>query len=284
MRRSAALTLIEVVVVILVVGVLLVVFIPFFALDWNSGGIPRRIACKSNIMAIGKALQIYTNGNSDPFPWFVTDNRWDAATGENRAAEPSDKTNCNVSALLFALVRCGQSPGIFVCPSTADVRDPNTKDQSGKYFWDFSPYRAGGAEHVSYSYQAPQVDPDGNYDSGVTPFSNPKLIILADRTPAYDGKNATFNWASPGGADAKTGMSQNHTGGEMINVLFADMHVEDREGRADVGINNDNIYSAAGLGAGGNALGTNQGPGTLKLSDHRSPRDSFLLGPKKMEK
>jgi hypothetical protein len=77
-------------------------------------------------------------------------------------------------------------------------------------------------------------------------------------------------------------MSQNHAGA-MVNLLYQDLHVGDAR-RADVGINNDNIYSAAGMGKDGKPLEVEQGPGSMKLADHRSPLDSFLLGPKKMEK
>ena len=240
--------------------------------------------------AIGKGLAIYLSDNRDQYPWLVSDNRWDAATGEGRLAEPSEKTRYNVSALLFLLIRQGQAPGIFCCASTADCPDANTKAPTQRssyrsdFNWDFSPFQFGGVEHISYSYQAPMKDRRGGWGSGVTADSNAAaLVILADRTPTYSGKIATFNWAAPGGADPKTGMSQNHTGGEMINLLYADLHVGESVGRADAGIRRDSVYSAAGLGADGNALDTSQGPGSLKLDDHRSPLDSFLLGPKKME-
>ena len=245
--------------------------------------------CKSNISAIGKALAIYTGATKDgAWPWLQTANRWDAPTGEDREKGPSAEINRNVSALLFMLVRDGQTPGIFVCPATDDIRDPSTK-KGNSFCWDFSPYKDGNAEHVSYSYQAPLCAPrptDANrldLSSGVTNDANGGLIVLADRTPAYDGLAATFNWNDPGKADPKTGMSQNHAGG-TINLLYADLHVGQSAVQADCGIGRDNIYSAAGLGANGKPLAVQPGAGSERLTDHLSPDDSFLEGPKKMEK
>ena len=80
-----------------------------------------------------------------------------------------------------------------------------------------------------------------------------------DPVSRFDGFHATVN--------------RIHNSGDFINVLFADYHVKGGK-RADVGIGNDNIYSSA--------TGTNmteQGAGTVSLSDHDSEDDSFLIGP-----
>ena len=268
----------------------------------------RQASCKSNISNIGKVLYLYMSDNGEDFPWVVSDNRWDAATGESRLKPPSPQTNYNVSALLFMLVRYCKDPNIFICPSTQDLPEPNPKTKD-TYNWDFSPWKDGNAEHLSYSYQAPlcqgksrletpprvvapaplfmggaNEEPDSlDFTSGVSSNSDSGLVVLADRTPAYEGLKPDFNWADPGKGDPNTGMSQNH-GGAMINLLYADTHVGESRLRADCGVKKDNIYSAAGVGKDGKPLDTCQGPGSLKLSDHRSPNDSFLLGPKKMEK
>jgi len=251
----------------------------------RSRELARQAYCKTNLSNIGKGLGIYTASSMDTFPWMNSDHQWDAATGASQQAAPSDKTNYNVSALLFVLVRDNQDANIFLCPSTRDTPDPHTKTKTA-FNWDFSPYKDGNAEHVSYSYQAPLVtvkDKVATTTSGVTANSDSGLVVVADRSPAYEGLKPDFNWAKPGKDDPNLAMSQNH-GGAIINLLYADLHVGESKGRADAGIFNDNIYSAAGSGADGKTLETNQGPGTMKLSDHRSPKDSFLLGPKKMEK
>ena len=240
----------------------------------------RSAYCKSNISRIGKALAIYTAAFKDQWPWLIGSNEWSAATGAARLEKPTERTNYNVSALLFLLVRDGQDANIFICPSTADKPDPSTKTKVGGELvfinWDFSPWKDGNAEHVSYSYQCPFGDPNAG-GSGVSSNSQAGLVVLADRTPAYDGLKPDFDWAKPGKDDPNTGMSQNH-GGAVINLLYADLHVGESKGRADCGINNDSIYSASGK------KDTEQGAGSLKLSDHLSVNDSFLVGPRKMDK
>jgi prepilin-type processing-associated H-X9-DG protein len=222
---------------------------------FRSRELARRASCKSNISAIGKALAIYTASYKDQWPWLISNNQWDTTpTGAGRLLEPGDKTAYNVTAICFQLVRDGQGPGIFVCPSTRDMPDPNTKwDQSGKmvYAWDFTPYADGNTEHISYSYQAPMLNDKKEWLSGVTSNSDSGLIVLSDRTPAYDGLRPDFDWTKkvPGDSNASSaGMSQNHTRGEMMNLLFADLHVGETRARADVGIEKDNIFSAAGKG------------------------------------
>lgn len=281
MTRRTGFTLVEAVVVVAATAVLGVVLVATMGGCGSRGGIPARSRCKTNIANIGKGLAVYTGSYNDQWPWLISDNKWDAATGASQTAGPSAGTTYNVSAILFVLVRDNQAPGIFVCPSTADTPDPNTKT-GANYNWDFSPFRSGGAEHVSYSYQAPIRDPNGAWHTGVDSRSDSGLIILADRTPTYDGLNATFNWGNPGGAAPATGMSQNHEKGEMVNLLFQDLHVGDSTGRADAGINNDSIYSCANSQGDPPTPETSQGPGTLDLTKHSSPKDSFLLGPKKM--
>jgi prepilin-type N-terminal cleavage/methylation domain-containing protein/prepilin-type processing-associated H-X9-DG protein len=275
-------TLIELLVVISIISLLVAILMPGIT---KAKELARRAMCASNHRSIGAALALYTNCNGDRWPWLAASPSWSAPTGQARVNPPLSGTNCNVSALLFVLVRDNQDANIFLCPSTRDTPDPHTKTKTA-FNWDFSPYKDGNAEHVSYSYQAPLVtvkDKVATTTSGVTANSDSGLVVVADRSPAYEGLKPDFNWAKPGKDDPNLAMSQNH-GGAIINLLYADLHVGESKGRADAGIFNDNIYSAAGSGADGKTLETNQGPGTMKLSDHRSPKDSFLLGPKKMEK
>lgn len=279
MRRRAAFTLVELLFLIAILAVAAVLFFVFFTNGRRSPG----SGCMSNLSNIGKGLALYAADNQNRWPWLVSDNRWNAPTGASRFVAPSPTATYNVSSLLFMLVRDNQSSGIFLCPSTMDRHDPNTKEMSNgtAYNWDFSPYRDGNAEHVSYSYQAPMLDANGVWVCGANDLSDPNLVIAADRTPTYDGKTATFNWASPGKADPRTGMSQNHTGGKIINVLYADIHVAEA-GRANVGVGGDNIYSCASSTGSPPSPATDGGAGTLNLGNHRSDKDSFLLGPTKM--
>ena len=77
----------------------------------------------------------------------------------------------------------------------------------------------------------------------------------------------------PSPVRARSGMSANHSDGEYTNLLHADLHVGSAS-RADVGIANDNLFTAASAGR-----DTQQGGGSLNLTDHRSPQDTMLVGP-----
>ena len=278
-REKEAFTLIELLVVISIISLLVTIMVPALG---KARELARRAICANNQAAIGKGLALYASANGDNYPWVQASASWSAATGQNRATAPSAGANYSVSALLFVLVRDGQAAGLFICPSTLDKADPNTRSDTA-WYWDFSPYSVGGTEHLSYSYQSPlNVSTTGTpaYASGVGPASDALLAVLSERTPAYAGgavgdtvRRADFPWDNPGDSDPRAGMSPNHTDGEYANVLYADGHVANTN-RADIGVNNDNIYSSA-IGA----RDVQRGAGSLVLADHDSAKDSFLTGP-----
>ncbi|HUT59967.1 MAG TPA: type II secretion system protein [Phycisphaerae bacterium] len=273
--RRRGFTLIELLVVIAIIALLVSILMPGLS---RARELAKRASCATNCSNVGKGLAMYNSASQDQWPFVQASTSWSANTGQNRGQAPSSSTNYNVTTLGFMLVRDGQAAGIFVCPSSDDAVDPNIKDTNGNYHWDFSAYGAGGAEHVSYSYQAPK-NSGGTYSSGVTGSSDSGLVILADKTPAYwpAPKLATTNWTSNSltGDQMKNGMSDHHTGGEYTNLLYADIHVGNST-RADEGIDKDNVYTSA---TGSNL--TDRGAGSLNISDHDSPDDSFLVGPKK---
>jgi prepilin-type N-terminal cleavage/methylation domain-containing protein/prepilin-type processing-associated H-X9-DG protein len=283
MRRKGF-TLIELLVVIAIIALLVSILMPGLS---RARELAKRASCATNQNNIGKGLAMYTSAYGDQYPWVVSNNSWSAYTGQSRSTAPASGTNYNTTTLLFMLVRDNQSPAIFVCPSTSDKPDPNTKGNvgstTGVYLWDFSPYTNNTQyECVSYSYQAAlNTGTSGtpSYASGVNISSDSALVIMAEKTPEYWGSTVTpakgtnFNWTTPGSADPKTGMSDNHTYGEYTNVLYADNHVGNGQ-RADLGIANDNIYTTAS----GSAETAQQGAVT-PLSDHDSAKDSFLKGP-----
>ncbi len=264
MRRKGF-TLIELLVVIAIIALLVSILMPGLS---RARELAKRASCATNCSNVGKGMAMYNAASKDQWPFVIASTDWSASTGASRTTSPTSSVNYNVTTLLFLLVRDGQSPGIFICPSSDDSSDPNTKTNNN-YNWDFSPYGLGQSEHVSYSYQAP-LNSSGTYSSGVKGSSNSGLVILADKTPAYweSPKTATVNWGSSG-IDPKDGMSDHHTGGEYANLLYADIHVSNST-RADEGIDRDNIYS----------VGPSQ-EGNLTLSSHTNDEDSFLTGPKK---
>jgi len=285
--RKRGFTLIELLVVISIIALLVAILMPGLS---KAKELARRASCKANISAVCKATAIYTGANHDQYMW-INSTAWSDTTimGTNQMLAPaSGGTNYAVTALMFMLVRDGQSTSIFVCPSTSDVPDGNSENGNPQvYNWDFTPYNqsyGGGTagNHVSYSWQCP-LDSNGTFSNGMTTNSQSGLVVMADKTPAVTNASGpvsytpTVNWASLGSTDPRTGMSPNHTYGEMINLLYADLHVGDDYGRADAGISNDNIYTAAGAGNATSSGGT--AFPTPSIGSHSSPTDSYLVGP-----
>ena len=320
MRRTKGFTLIELLVVIAIIALLISILMPGLS---RAREIARRASCKSNVSSIGKAIAMYQAGYNDQAPFLFSDPAYwsNTAAGQgctgrsaaNSTAFDSGANNLgtsqfNISAHLFLLVRYGQSPNIFVCPSSSnDKADANTRDTSTNLFhWDFNSYTDnGGHECLSYSFQAPlkiattATIPTNAYRAGFNSASDSSLVILADRTPLYSGDANTIEFAWTGNAgttDRTKGMSQNHSNGEYINALCSDTHVTDGT-TADIGVqgtaNNisqrDAIYSAApgnsGFDPSAQATPTNPvWAGVSAVNDvtvHYSAFDSFLIGPKR---
>ena len=189
-----------------------------------------------------------------------------------RSTPDTGSRTSHPSRSMFLLVVDGQSTaGSFICPSAGDEEDDmrnrgtdassgnESAAQPGKNRFDFRGYT-----YMSYAYQLPygrRGKPNENRDS--------RMPINADKGPYYiaDGDFSTNgttsderndgvdppNQAGFGNAqdalnDTPTDSwrpynSPNHNG-EGQNILFMDGHV-DFEKKPVVGINNDNIYTAA---------------------------------------
>jgi hypothetical protein len=272
MSDKPALTLKELIIVLAVLAALAVSLAVFFTgrarVQWP------HVNCMRNLMSIGKALAVYrATTQNDQYPW-IRGRGWQTTpTGTNRNVAPNDDPR-SVSSLLFLLVRQGETPVRFVCPSDRGAEgDQGIQDElTGEYYWDFSSHR-----NVSYSYQAPLRDEAPRRGapachSGVSSYSDGNLVVLADKTPAVD----FANWAPPdwrdealSGAARRRGISQNHGAGELVNYLRYDISVR-KSARGDVGIVGDNIYTA--------------GPGPRGVTDiarHTDANDSYLIGPVK---
>ena len=285
MKRTKGFTLTELLVVVTITALLVIVLVLIIKVRWGSRELGHPPICAKNLHRIGMGFLIYMAENDDSPPWIASDD-WSSATGTN-AMSTSTPTTVNPTALMFMLVRSGQPVGLFRCPNDKNATEmATTKYYSGGvsyYYWDFydtekeSPTAADNCRKVSYSIQAPLYDTaSASYSAGFTANSRGGLAIVADKTPDFDGKTPCTDWsANLSKTQRKAGMSQNHNSGDFINVLYADGHVSGSN-RADVGIGNDNIYSASN-----NSKAGTQGAGSLTLTQHLSEDDSFLIGPVK---
>ena len=268
MKRTKAFTLIELLVVVAIISLLVMILMPSLT---RARELARRAICAANMNGTGKGFTIYAGDNSDKTPWLPTV-AWDTAvaTQYDQAAAP---TSLSPTALLFLLVRAGQPVKLFICPSEDNAEAmPSAKIPDGsRYYWDFA-----AVTNCSYSVQAPIIQ-GANRLPGYTGQSQGGLAVAADKNPEYAtvGSAAT-DWSDANLTDQniQNGMSRNHrgtSGGEYINVLYADTHVGHGT-RADLGINNDNIYTASNTAVTARL-------GAFNGAQHLSPDDSFLVGP-----
>ncbi len=251
MRRSKGFTLYELMLVLVVVVVIFVLV---------SLQEPRhRSNCMSQLNGIAKGLAMYAQDNQGSYP-MLPGRGWDTVpdgTGclSNSDTAPYDPTTGaadwtdqrSVSSLLFLLIRDGQSSKMFCCPSDRSASpDPSTQSERGgqnMFNWDFSCGRVNGgkigsARNLSYSYQCPLTrQGDQTYDGNGVPINaDPSLVVVSDRTPvesatapaggAFTGASGSPGpWSTNiGSGDVHYYNSQNHDGGSLMNVLYADSH------------------------------------------------------------
>ncbi len=279
MKRTKGFTLVELLVVVAIIALLVSILLPTLG---KAKEMAKQALCGANLNGVGKGIVLYQAESDDSTPW-IDSSSWSTTTGDH-ADDTSQPGAVSPTALMFLIVRTGQPVDMFRCPSDSNASKMTstrfTSGGSNYYYWDF--YDKDGttaSDHckkVSYSYQAPVYNSAGSsYSCGYTSNSLGSLAVMADKTPDFDGEDATTDWTADPMAEAsrKSGMSQNHSSGDFINVLFADSHVKGDK-RADVGPGNDNIYSASNDSDGGT-----QGAGSLTLTQHLSVDDAFLIGP-----
>jgi len=282
MRKTKGFTLIELLVVIAIIALLVSILLPSLN---RARELAKRAICGSNLHSIGQAFALYQGENNDQWPWLNVDG-YEEVSGTLYNREPEDDPGERaITSLLFMLIRAGQGAKMFNCPShSGAVQEMVVKhEESGNqvFNWDFCNEGAHAWEKCSYSYQAPIYE-GTRVISGVSSRSRGSLIILADKTPKYEedpddpdhDPPPAVNWenVTPGTDAARDGMSENHSNGEVIEVLYADSHVKQFEDRANVGLEEDNIYTAGG----------DDGPdqhGSYTWSEHVDRDDSFLVGP-----
>lgn len=272
MKRTKGFTLVELLVVVAIIALLVSILLPTLG---KAKEMAKQAICAANLKGVGSGILLYQSDNDDVSPW-IDSTSWATTTGSH-AAETSQPGTVSVTALMFLVVRSGQPVDIFRCPSDSNAtKMSTTRFTSGSdsyYYWDFydkdTDTATAHCKKVSYSYQAPLNDGSGNYSSGVS--GGGALAIMADKTPVFDG-NSLSSWDGISEENRKKSMSQNHSAGDFINVLFADFHVKGGK-RADVGIGSDNIYSESGTSAG------SQTSTTVSVSNHQHEDDSFLIGP-----
>ena len=277
--RKKGFTLVELLVVIAIIALLVTILLPALG---RARELAKRAVCKTNLNSMGKQVALYQAENQGKFPWIMVDpgSVWCQMTSTLRIDDPSTASgDRSLSALFFMLVKeGGQSASAFTCPSDAEsLVDTNTEGD----YWDFSL-----AENLSYSMTMPLPHADGtNTKFGVDEDSEATVVMAADKTPDYDQASDlnnywTTTWSSCITEEEKFWQkSQNHTRGEIINILHVDSSVAEATSPT-CGVNEDNIYTASADVIGSpdstniTASALLPTPGT-----HQVDIDSFLIGP-----
>lgn len=307
MYKKKGFTLIELLVVIAIIALLVSILLPSLH---RARELANRAVCGTNIKGIGTAIAMYGAQNRDSFPWNAQDvknNYQNNYAGKeyqgNSDQNAPDKAGMSMSGFsstrqIFLLIRAGEPSSLFTCPSTDDTPDGDLKHKDPSdstkmiYNYDFSGIKSDakidssastidsvyGWKHISYSLQAPFYTGSSLTGSGINSNSPNNLPILADKTPFKNQSTdpTIIDWAAKTNTDAqkKSNMSQNHTGGEAINVLRNDGSVKSAQ-TANVGVSDDNIYTADATS--GNT-GTDQ-KGAINYKKPTNRKDSFLVGP-----
>ena len=280
MRRTKAFTLVELLVVVGIIGLLAAILVPTLQ---QAQELTNRTVCMSNLRSINSAAMLYKSANDGIWPWLYNKNTgWDTTkVGQNRNLDPNTTLARSVTALMFMLVRQDQPPGMFRCPSDkGSLVDDNTKAKQvdsyikeREYYLDFSK-----PENVSYSYQAPLTASTGStYANGVD-SSETEMVVYADMTPRYGGTTAwkPIDVSAPNLSQTaiEEQLSNNHKG-KQVNILRVAGNVAAVK-RPDVGLYQDNIYTTFGTTITGD--GPRKATGK-ELAQHKSPADTFLIGP-----
>ena len=285
MRSRTGIALWQVIVAIVVVvgGLIALAGVLAVAGLQRANELTNRTVCMMNLSSLNKAIIIYKSENDGAFPWlYDTMSEWNTtAVGTNRAVSPfgeNDNPNTpkqrSVTSLMFLLVRMNQSPGMFRCPSDrnseVDLEFKAGADDGdvleGEYYWDFSK-----PENVSYSWQAP-LWKDNRFVQGID-YNETEAVMVGDMTPAATKPGWKAADASRLTGEATEAQNSPNHRGQQNNVLRVAGYVQ-KQKRPNVGVDNDNIYTASGDPNAGSPSAT-----SLDIRKHLSPGDTFLIGP-----
>jgi prepilin-type N-terminal cleavage/methylation domain-containing protein len=281
--KKKGFTLIELLVVIAIIAMLMAILMPALGkvrrlaqrliCGTNLKGLGTACMVYSNDndeeypIAGGKGTDEWASYDSQDDYWDTPDFDW------------SDTQQVTVSASLYLLVReADVSPKQFVCQSSdqkeftgAEAQPFNGEKPDLTELWDFGGKEADGedeypAKCVSYAYQLPYPDgaSDGVDSAPVSSTDPAGMAIMADKNPWLD---PSLSEGSPTNDDYMNYVALLNNGQdpgddkwdelekweeqiansnahmrEGQNVLYNDGHVA-FEKRADIGVQNDNIYT-----------------------------------------
>lgn len=290
--KKKGFTLVELLVVIAIIAMLLAILMPALGkvrqlaqrimCSTNLSGLGKAMLTYSNddkyeSFPIGGASGAYWDkgqttpkaalrGNKISYDWRIPTFVDTASTGQKYTT---------ISSCLYLLVKIADTtPDQFICPGSDNKKFELSNYQMHTSYpsvtftdvWDFgnaadvkTNYTMGKG-HVTYSYQSPlplsTTSTVASFVYPITTTSNPARPVMADRNPfwTYGNTPYLYTWDTsnnkPYQASVPAGNNTYHQK-DGQNVLYADLHAK-FEKQANVGIQQDNIYTYWGTNTIGN--------------------------------
>ena len=285
--NKKGLTVVEVLVLCVVIGVIIIASVVFLNQFGRRGGLAKRAVCSTNLNGLGKALILYASTNKDQMPSLGKTDNWTlSASAKTPAAWNTEEEfyanekGCNLQAYFLLILEGFVSQRSFKCPSDENWKEK--KESSGEFGFD-------SWANSSYGLQIT----DGGFHSSLI-FSNyqpVRNIFSTDTQPAVEKiksismagsvivvgdqpqlkQNSAGTWVPD-----NTKRSDNHEG-EYINQLSVTSSVSNESFDSEMKPGEYNNFGYSTPGGGKDDIYDYDPSGKGTATNAASPNDTYLF-------